>query len=121
MIEILEGFPQSVVAAACHGHVTRKDYEDILIPRINAALQQAGKIRLYYQLGADFSGLEAGAAWEDFKIGLEHLSRWERIAVITDVSWIRLAVGAFRFLMPGRIRLFDTDQAPDAHRWIAAD
>jgi hypothetical protein len=75
MIKILEGFPASVVALSAHGRVTRKDYEDVLIPRINAALSREGKVRLYYELGTEFSGLEAGAAWEDFKIGLKHLSR----------------------------------------------
>lgn len=121
MIKILEGLTESVVALAAHGRVTRKDYEDVLIPRVNEALKRPGKIRLYYELGADFSGLEAGAAWEDFKIGLEHLSRWERMAVVTDVGWIRLAVGTFRFLMPGRIRIFGMNQASEARGWVTAD
>ena len=120
MITILERFPESVIALAAHGRVTRKDYEEVVIPCVNAALSRQGKVRLYYELGGDFSGLDAGAAWEDFKIGLEHLSRWERIAVITDVGWIRMAVGTFRFLMPGRIRIFDVDQAPAARSWITA-
>jgi hypothetical protein len=29
---------------------------------------------------------------EDFKIGVEHLSRWERVAVVTDIDWIKHAV-----------------------------
>lgn len=121
MINLLTGFPESVIALSAHGRVTRKDYEDVLIPRVNAALSRQAKVRLYYELGADFSGLEAGAAWEDFKVGFEHLSRWERIAVVTDVGWIRLAVGTFRFLMPGRIRIFNMHEAPEARTWIVAD
>jgi hypothetical protein len=121
MIKMLEGFPESVIALSAHGRVTRKDYENVLIPHINLALSSHDKVRLYYELDGDFAGLEAGAAWEDFKIGLEHLSRWERIAVVTDIGWIRLAVGTFRFLMPGRIRIFDAGQASQARRWIVSD
>lgn len=36
-----------------------------------------------------FSGIDAGAAWEDTKIGVEHLTRWERIAVVTDFDWMK--------------------------------
>ena len=54
------------------------------------------KIRFDYELGLEFSGREAGARWEDFKIGVDHLSRSERVAVVTDVEWIRCAVKCLR-------------------------
>ncbi|HVS75819.1 MAG TPA: STAS/SEC14 domain-containing protein [Steroidobacteraceae bacterium] len=121
MIKILEGFPEPIVAAACEGQVTREDYERILIPRVNEALARHGKVRIYYEIGPTFSGFDVGAVWEDTKLGLEHLSRWERMAVVTDVRWIRLAVGAFRFMMPGKLRVFDAAQAAEARSWISAE
>ena len=121
MIKTLEGFPQTVIALIAEGQVTRKDYEEVLIPRVNEALARHGKVRLYYELGPSFSGIDAEAAWEDLKIGLEHLSRWERIAVVTDVRWIRLTLNAFRFIMPGRLRVFDAGHAADARAWIMAE
>lgn len=121
MIEVLEGFPDSVVAIAASGRVTKKDYDDVLIPKVEEAFRRRRKIRCYYELGAPFSGINAGAAWEDFKCGIEHLTQWERIAVVTDVDWIRLAINAFRFLMPGEMRVFGTAQASDARRWISAE
>jgi hypothetical protein len=120
MIKLLDGFSEGTVAVACEGYVTREDYEKILIPRINEALARHDKVRIYYEFGPSFSGIDVGAVWEDTKVGLEHLARWERMALVTDVSWIRLAVGAFRFLMPGRLRVFDTAQAGEARLWIKA-
>ena len=120
MIEILGGFPDNVVAFAARGRVTRKDYADVLIPKVDQILARHGRIRCYYELGADLAAVEAGAIWEDLKVGLEHLSRWERVAVVTDVDWIRHAVGAFRFLMPGEIRVFSVDLAAQARAWISA-
>jgi hypothetical protein len=76
------------------------------------------KLRLYYELGPEFMGLDAGAMWEDFKVGVGHLSRWERAAVVTDVEWMRHAVNAFRFLMPGQMRVFPTADAAEARAWI---
>ena len=42
----------------------------------------------FYEITPQFSGIEAGAIWEDFRIGMEHLLRWERVAVVTDLEWI---------------------------------
>lgn len=121
MIEMLEGFPDGIVAAVAKGRVTKGDYDDVLIPAIKAAFERRPKVRCYYELGREFSGMDAGAAWEDFRVGLGHLSGWERIAVVTDVDWIRFTMNAFRFLVPGEIRLFPTSEASEAKRWIAAD
>jgi SpoIIAA-like len=121
MIETLPGFPDSVVAMSAKGRVTRKDYEEVLIPKVNEAFGRRGKVRCYYELGSAFSGMDPGAAWEDFKLGIEHLRGWERVAIVTDVDWIRRAISAFRFLLPGQITVFETRQAAEARRWITAD
>jgi hypothetical protein len=118
MIELLKGFPDNVVAIACHGRVTREDYETALIPAVEEALQSNDKVRLLYEVGADFEGYDAGAAWEDLKVGVEHFSRWERIAVITDIEWIKHTTQLFSFIMPGTARVYSTADAADARLWI---
>ena len=120
MIEILQGFPEGVVAAIAKGQVTRKDYDEVLIPAIEAAFERRQKVRCYYELGRDFAGMDAGAMWADARIGFGHLSGWERVAVVTDVDWVKLAINFFRFLVPGEIRLFPSSEAAEARRWIAA-
>ncbi len=120
MIEALPNFPGNVVAFVCKGHVTRADYEAVLVPVVEKALQQQKKIRLYYQIGAEFAGIDAGALWEDFKVGVAHLSRWERIAVVTDVDWIRHTIRIFGFLMPGDVKVFPTSEMAVAREWIVA-
>jgi SpoIIAA-like len=121
MIKLLTGFPDNVLAVACEGHVTRQDYQDVLIPAVEAGLQRHQKLRIYYEVTPQFSGIEAGAVWDDFRVGIGHLSRYERMACVTDVEWIRLAMNAFRFLMPGNLRVFPLSEAGEARRWIIAD
>ena len=121
MIRLLEGFPDNIIAIAWEGHVTRRDYEDVLIPAVEAALRRSQKLRIYYEVTQQFTGIDAGAVWDDFQLGMQHLSHWERMAAVTDVEWIRLAMNAFRFLLPGRLRVFPTSEAIEARRWIAAD
>jgi hypothetical protein len=121
MIEALKGFPRKVLAFACKGHVTKRDYETVLIPAVAEALKQQGKVRLYYQIDPDFSGIEPGAMWDDFKVGVEHLLRWERIAVVTDIEWIGFTFRAFSFVIPGVAKVFRVDEKAKAREWISED
>jgi hypothetical protein len=66
----------------------------------------------------DISGMQAGAIWEDFLVGMEHLRRWEGIAAVTDVARIRHTVNAFRFLLPGKVRIFGGGETAAARAWI---
>jgi hypothetical protein len=116
MIEVIEGLPDNVVGILAKGEVTRKDYLEVVIPAVEKSLKQNAKLRLYYGLGSQFTAIDFGAEWEDFKLGIEHLSRRERAAVVTAVAWIGYAVSAFRFLMPGKIRVFTTAQASEARK-----
>jgi hypothetical protein len=122
MIEILEGFPDNnVLAVSAKDRVKEKDYDDVLIPKLKERLDRYERVRCYYELGPEYSGINLEAMWKDFLLGVRHLSRWERVAVVADVGWIRSAMRAFRFVVPGQMRTFSTSQASDARNWIAAD
>ncbi len=58
--------------------------------------------------------------WEDFKVGVGHLTRWDKIAVVTDIDWIRKAVHLFAFLVPATTKLFSRTEAVQARTWISA-
>jgi hypothetical protein len=119
MIEQLQNLPGNVLGFVCHGHVTKKDYETVLIPAVERALAGGGKVRLYYETAADFAGIESGAVLDDMKVGLSHWLRWERFAVVTDVDWIRHTMQFFSFLMPGEMKVFPRTEAAKAKAWIA--
>jgi len=92
----------------------------VLVPAVVQALKTHDKVRLYYETAGDFAGIDPGAMWEDFKVGMEHLTRWERVAVVTDVEWIKQTMLFFSFLMPGTMKLFPTSEATQARQWIAS-
>jgi len=120
MIELLKGFPDNVVAVGCSGRISKAEYDTVLVPAVRAALKAHDKLRVYYETAADFSGIALGAVWEDFKVGMEHLARWERVAVVTDVSWIKHTMQFFSFLLPGQMRVFPRAEAAQAREWIVA-
>ncbi|MBG0798479.1 STAS/SEC14 domain-containing protein [Methylocystis sp. L43] len=120
MIEQLSNFPENVVAIVCRGRVTKADYDAVLVPAVRDALKKHDKVRIYYEIAPDFSGFDPGAIWEDFRVGMEHLTRWERVALVTDVEWIKQTMQFFSFMMPGDMKAFPTAQADEARDWIVA-
>ena len=121
VIEVLDGFPATVLSFACTDEVTKSDYETVPIPAVEQTLKDHAKVRLYYRIGPDMSGIRAGAVWDDFKIGMEHLGRWERAALVTDSDSMKFSVKAFGFLIPGGIGVFPLNAEDKALEWIQED
>lgn len=120
MIERIEDLPDSVLGFTAKGTVTADDYETVIVPAVEAQLQRHPKIRFLYVLGDQFEGFEAGAMWDDAKLGLKHLTAWQKIAVVTEVEWIRAALLVLCFTMADHVRVFTNAELADAKRWIAA-
>lgn len=119
MIEVLSESGDSLLAVMAHGEVTHEDYTDVLIPRLEEIIDKHGKARLLYAFAGDFTGFTLGAMWDDGAFGLTHLSSFEKVAVVTDVGWIRGAVTMFGPLMSGRVRLFAEGDLDGAKSWIS--
>ena len=119
MIKPISDLPENVLGFEASETVTGHDYETILVPTVEAKLKVFPKVRLLYFLGPDFSSYELEAMWDDAKIGLKHLTAWERIAVVTDTEWIRSATRLFGFAIPGHVRVFANNELSAAKEWVS--
>jgi hypothetical protein len=122
MIETVE-MPAGALGFRISGEVTRSDYEQVLIPGLREAIEGGGEIRCFCQVGPGFEGYEAGAMWEDLKTGFDygvgHHSAWQRLALVTDVEWIRHAAALFGWMVPGEMKVFALAEAEQAKGWVA--
>jgi SpoIIAA-like len=119
MIEPVEGLPPGVIGLRASGKVTAEDYKSVLAPTLDEALAGGGKLRLVYELGADYEGFESGGVWQDLRLGATHFNAFERMALVTDVDWMRHAANALGFLMPGEIKVFPLAERDAAAAWAA--
>ncbi|MCB0942288.1 MAG: STAS/SEC14 domain-containing protein [Mycobacterium sp.] len=118
MIKPLTGFTDDVAAFACQGHVSKADYETVLIPDVENRLRRHDKVRIYYEIDPEFTGFDPGAIWDDTRFGFRHFNRWERFAVVTDIDWIKQTMKFVGFLMPGDMRAFPISEAASAREWV---
>ena len=78
-----------------------------MIEPIYAALERGEKLNIYFELAEDFHGLDWGALVQDMKaagsVGLKHRSSWQRMALVTDIDWVKYGASAFGWLAPGEL------------------
>jgi hypothetical protein len=122
VIEEIGGLPDGVIGFRASGKMTADQYREVMKP-IYATLERGEKLNIYFELASDFDGLDFGALWEDLKaagsVGLKHRSSWQKMALVTDKSWIKHAAAVVGPLAPGELRVFDLAEAEPAKSWIA--
>lgn len=118
MMTLLGNFPDHVIALRADGQVSRDDYESVLIAAVENALARHDKLNVYYEIGLHFTGMDIGAMFEDLRIGVSRILHWRKIALVTDVEWMKNAVHLFGFMMPADVRVFASSEAEAAKRWI---
>ena len=111
--------PPGVLGIEAVDDVEKEDYEDVIVPAVEAALAEHARVRLVYVLGPEFDDYEGEAVWEDLKLGARHPVAFERVAVVTDARWAGPAVKAFSVLLPGQARAFRLADLASAKRWAA--
>jgi SpoIIAA-like len=118
MIELVEGLPDGVVGFEAVGEVTAVDYESVVIPAIDRALEGRDRIRLLHILGEQLGGHTPGAIWDDAKLGLKVRS-FERVAVVTDLEAVRALAKGAGWSIPGELKVFSNSERADAVAWIS--
>ena len=119
MIEqIIKGMRENVVALAAHGKVSHQDYLKVVIPAVEEKIRIHAKVRLFFHLGEDFTGYSAEAIWDDTKIGLQHLTAFEKIAVVTNVAWVKESVRLFGIFVSCPVRVFPNEEYAGAASWV---
>jgi len=77
------------------------------------------KLRLLYLIGPQAHGVEGDAMKADTGFRARHRHAYERVAVVSDEAWMKPAVRALSFLMPGKARAFAVRDLPSAKTWLA--
>jgi SpoIIAA-like len=120
MIQIMPESEGKVIGLKTSGKLTDQDYKEVLIPRLEALINQYGKIRLLCLIGEDFAGMEAGAMWDDAKFFMAHTRDFEKMVLVGGSTWMEVMMKLFSPLVTGGIKVFSPDALAEAWVWIKA-
>ena len=71
-----------------------------------------------WQLMPEGTKYSPGAMWADTRLWGRNLRGWKRVAIVSDADWLENAIKAFGWMMPGRVKVFETDDVDDAKEWL---
>lgn len=91
------------------GKLTHEDY-GVITPMIESALEGVStpKLKVFVD-GSEMEGWEPRAAWDDFKLGLKHRSEFEKIAILGNKRWQKLAAKMGSWFISGESKYFEDE------------
>lgn len=114
----MNDLPDYVLGISGEGKVTGANYETILIPAVKEKLKNHKKLRVVYHLGSSFTGFDLSAMVDDAKMGMKHLSAWDKIALVSDHQIINAFAKFFGYMVSCEIQIFKNDELVKAKKWI---
>jgi SpoIIAA-like len=120
MLKLMNDLPGNVLGVSAEGKVTGSDYETILIPAVEKKLSENKKLRLIYHLGKSFTEFDLEAMLDDAKIGMQHLTSWDRVALVSDHQLINAFAKFFGYMLPCEVRIFKDSELDEAKKWIGS-
>ena len=119
MIKELSDLPPGVIGFEISGTVHADDYRDVVLPAVQRAYA-SDEFRFVIVI-PEIHGMTGGALWQDLKVGVEHLHAWKRIALVTDIDWVRHMTALFGWMTPGEVEVFPLAQREEAIAWAAGN
>jgi len=118
MLTMIEGLPDHVIGIRINDKLRAEDYERQLIPLVNERLENHPKLDLLCCIDGEWKGMEAGAVWQDLRLGLGKIGHWARMAIVSDIKWLENAIKLFGLFSPGELRHFGSGEYAAAREWV---
>ena len=118
MLSMIEGLPDHVIGIRINDKLRAEDYERQLIPLVNDKLERQHKLDFLCCIDGEWKGMEAGAVWQDLRLGLGKIGHWARMAIVSDVKWLENAIKLFGLFSPGELRHFASNDYAAAKAWV---
>lgn len=119
MIQFIEHLPGNTVGFKATGEVTETDFSETVMPKVKELVDKTGTLNYMLVLDTSVKNFTAGAWFKDAIMGIKHLTKWNRAAIVTDVEGIRSFTGIFSVLMPGEFKGFEHIDLQAAIDWAS--
>jgi|SRR4051812_4026766 hypothetical protein len=121
MISVMRDIPDYIAGFTARGEVTKEDYEKVLIPRVEEVYKKHGHIHFLFELQTEVGNFTTAAWWKDLMVGLEHFSKWKKMAIVSDQKGVEKISTLISPVLPGETRGFSLQQIDLAKDWVAEE
>jgi hypothetical protein len=121
MLRTITDMPAGTIGFEAIGEVEDDDWEETVEPVLRREIAAGRNVRLLYLIGIEAHEVEGDAMSADTGFRVRHATSYERVAVVSDEDWIRPALRALSFLLPGKARGFRVRDLAEAKAWLTQD
>lgn len=119
MITEIPNLPENMVGFRATGAITEEDFMNVVMPRVQEAIDKNQRLNYMLVLDTSIKNFTIGAWMKDAAMGVQHLFKWNRAAIVTDAEGIRTFTNMFSLAMPGEFRGFATKDEQQAIDWVS--
>lgn len=121
MLRRMTDMPAGTIGFEAIGEVEDDDWEETVEPVLRREIAEGRDLRLLYLLGPETKDVEGDAMKADTGFRARHATAFERVAVVSDEDWMRPALRALSFLLPGKARGFRVRDLQAAKTWLTEE
>jgi hypothetical protein len=119
MIQHLQNLPQNIVGFKATGEITEEDFSETVLPKVETLIDKTDKLNYLLVLETSVKNFTVGAWMKDAMMGIKHLTKWNRAAIVSDVEAVRNFTNFFSYLMPGEFKGFEHKDLQQAIDWVS--
>lgn len=119
MIQQITDVPSNVSAFRAIGEVSEDDFKTVIIPIVNRLVEETDQLNYMLVLDTSVKNFTAGAWWQDALLGLKNITKWNRVAIVSDSDGINSFTDIFSVFIPGEFRGFYPEQLKVAIDWVS--
>lgn len=119
MITQITGLAGNTVGFTLTGDITKEAYDTIIFPAVERARAAGGSINLMLVINTDLSNFTIGAWMKDALLGLQNLTRFGRVAVVSDSHMVKNMTSMANMVVPGDYKYFLPAEENEAKVWVS--
>lgn len=120
MITVLTSAPSNVAAFRATGEVTKADYDNVVIPAVDALVKKQDAINFLLVVDTAMSNFSIGALLKDLGIGLKHFTKWRKMAIVSEQAGVIKFTDFFSYIAPGEAKGFTHAELEEAKQWVSS-
>lgn len=103
MIVQIPELPDTMVGFKADGEVTKEDFEIVKL-QVSRLVEKTGQLNYLLFLDNSPADFTLGAWLQDALLGIKHITKWNRAAIISDSETVIDFTAVFSKVMPGEFR-----------------
>ncbi|WP_018342560.1 STAS/SEC14 domain-containing protein [Cytophaga aurantiaca] len=119
MITYIQNLPANMVGFKASNEVTESDFEEDVMPKVKELVTKTDELNYMLILDTSVKNFTAGAWFKDAVMGVKHLTKWNRAAIVSDEHGVKMFTDVFSVLMPGEFKAFEHKDQQEAIDWVS--